>query len=1266
IALSGINENIKKAAAILGFEIKNKKWKQDPDRIKKIGQNAITKFSVLNELTGSVIPDSIVKIIINTFNLGEIFLVKIDKNNKPIGDFTLIFAKGYTLQNRGIVELFANQVGMFIDRKRVQNAQRESEAARKESEERLNRAEKAARIGNWKLMLDTGKMLSSDGAKFIYGVVEDEIPIDIIKNIPLPEYRELLDEALIDLIKNGTPYNINFKICRVDDSRIIDIHSIAEYDKENNIVFGVIRDTTMRNRLMETVRASQEKLTALFSVLPVGISVLDNNSSIIDVNPALEKILDISLEDLKEGKYSNRTYLHSDNTIKPPDEFASSIAIRENRTVTNEVTGIIKENGEVIWTSVNAVPLPDGGAVVVTADITEYKKTVEALLESKEDWKNTFDNLTDMITIHDTDFNIIAANNSAREMLALHPSNALAGIKCFQCYHGMETPPGNCPSCTSMKTLLPCTSEVFEPHLNKYLEIRAIPRINSNQQCIGLIHVVRDITERKSAQEALQQSEARYRSILDASPDDITITDMQGRIVMASPRGVSMFGYDNEAQGYGRSITEFIIPEDRERALANIALKFQGINTGPNEYTGLRADGSTIALESNSEIIYNDDGNPTNIVFVIREITERKRAEAALIESEAKFSLAFKASPEAISIVSLENGRYIDVNDVFLNISGYHKENVIGYTDIDLNFWVDQNEKSHYVEELIQYGFVRYFEAQFRICFGEIRDFLISSEIIELKGERCILNFITDITERKQAEDSLQANEARQAKMVANIGDVIVIINKNGINQYKSPNIERWFGWKPEEVIGHNALDNVHPDDREKAGKFIADLMAVPNANGTTECRYLCKDGSYKWIEFTGFNLMDDPDIKGLLGNYQDITERKRAEEEKSKLEAQLQHSQKMESVGRLAGGVAHDFNNMLQAILGNADMALELTPKDSLIRESLDEICSAAERSADLTRQLLAFARKQTVAPKILNLNETVAGMIKMLQRLIGENIDLAWMPGDNLWQIKVDPSQIDQILANLCVNARDAINGVGKITIETANRNCDEAYCANHIGFIPGNYVQLTISDDGCGIDKEMLEHIFEPFFTTKGVGEGTGLGLATVYGAVKQNNGFIITYSEPGKGTSFNIYLPRHVGKSELLGQDAQNDAVSRGKETILLCEDEPNILKLTTTMLQRLGYNVLAASTPGEAVQLAKDYNGNIQLLMTDVIMPEMNGRDLARNILSIYPNIKRLFMSGYTADVIAHHGVLEDGVNFLQKPFSMKDLSARIRETLEKE
>jgi len=395
-----------------------------------------------------------------------------------------------------------------------------------------------------------------------------------------------------------------------------------------------------------------------------------------------------------------------------------------------------------------------------------------------------------------------------------------------------------------------------------------------------------------------------------------------------------------------------------------------------------------------------------------------------------------------------------------------------------------------------------------------------------------------------------------------------------------------------------------------------------------------------------------------------DISERKQAEEERLNLQAQLLQASKMESIGRLAGGVAHDFNNMLTVILGQAVVALMDMDESQPHFAGLQEIRTAAERSAVLTRQLMAFARKQVVEPKVIDLNQTVNSMLSLLQRLIGEDITLTWLPGTDLWPIKMDPSQIDQIMANLCVNARDVLGGTGTLTIETHTSTLDSEFCAAHPGSVAGDYVELVISDNGCGMDNETLDNIFEPFFTTKEPGKVTGLGLASVYGVVKQNNGYINVCSEAGIGTTFRIYLPRHLEATVQKRGKHPDEPLANGNETILVVEDEPGILKIVTLQLEWAGFTVLSAATPREAMQLARENVGKVHLLLSDVIMPEMNGRDLARNLLALDPGLKQLFMSGYTADIIASEGILDEGVNFIQKPFSTTELLDKVLEVLE--
>jgi two-component system, cell cycle sensor histidine kinase and response regulator CckA len=604
------------------------------------------------------------------------------------------------------------------------------------------------------------------------------------------------------------------------------------------------------------------------------------------------------------------------------------------------------------------------------------------------------------------------------------------------------------------------------------------------------------------------------------------------------------------------------------------------------------------------------------------------------------------------------------VNDRLCEMTGFRQEELIGQSarvlyPSDADFEYVGKEKYRQIGEQGT-GTV---ETHWQCKDGRIIDVLLSSTPINPVDMVGGVTFTAlDITERKQMENSLRMFQYS----IDQAFDAVFWINSDGGFSYVNDQACRSLGYSRDELL-HLKLWDIDPVYPKQIWASNWENYQTDRQGGgeRIETLHRHKDGTIFPAEVISKHLWLG-DVELHIAVVRDITERRRAAKEKEKLQVQLIHAQKMESVARLAGGVAHDFNNMLSAILGHTELAMMQCTTSESIQADLEAIKKASHRSADLIRQLLAFARKQTVAPKVLDLNDTLTGMLKMLQRLIGEDIDLVWKPGAGLWPIKMDSSQIDQILANLCINARDAIEEVGKMTIETENIAFDADYCTVHPSFVLGEYVMLAVSDDGCGIDHEVLELIFDPFFTTKEVGKGTGLGLATVYGIVKQNEGFINVYSEPGKGTTFKIYLPRFQGESPRpLSEITRETPKGRG-ELVLLVEDEAVILNVGQMMLERLGYRVVTAGTPREARRQALAYADEIQLLITDVIMPEMNGRELAKLITDVKPGLKCLFISGYTANVIAHHGVLDEGVYFLQKPFSMQDLGAKVRQALEGE
>ena len=671
--------------------------------------------------------------------------------------------------------------------------------------------------------------------------------------------------------------------------------------------------------------------------------------------------------------------------------------------------------------------------------------------------------------------------------------------------------------------------------------------------------------------------------------------------------------------------------------------------------------------------ILNTKGEMIAVIETLQDISERKIAEESLQKREDELRESERKYRELVenanSIILRWNsdGEITFLNEFGYKLFGYREDEILGRNVIG-TITPETESTGRDLRPLME-GICKN-PAAFEQNVNEniLRDgrrvwiAWTNKTVFDAEGNLVeVLSIGTDITDRKRAEEVLLRNDLllRRAEEVAKFGNWEFLLDENKV--HASEGARAIYGVENEELSISDVQRIPLQEYRPVLDKALEDLIkrGIPyNVKFK-----ICRPADATIIDIHAMAEYDTTK-NVVFGVIQDITEGMRAEKEKDALHAQLLEAQKMESVGRLAGGVAHDFNNMLSAILGHAELAMMRCTPSERIYVDLQAIEKSALRSAELIRQLLAFARRQTVAPEVLDLNDRVAGMLKMLQRLIGEDIDLVWMPGAGLWPVNIDPSQIDQLLANLCVNARDAIPGVGKVTIETENTTFDEAYCAVHKGFICGEYVMLAVSDNGCGMSKEVVDHLFEPFFTTKEVGKGTGLGLATVHGIVKQNEGFINVYSQPSNGSTFKIYLPCFVGEV-VDSMAAEATETPKGHwETVLLVEDEAVILNVGKAMLESLNYTVLTAGTPGEALLQAKAHGAEIQLLITDVVMPEMNGRDLANLIIEIKPGLKCLFTSGYTANVIAHRGVLDEGVYFLQKPFSMKDLASKVRTVLE--
>jgi PAS domain S-box-containing protein len=639
--------------------------------------------------------------------------------------------------------------------------------------------------------------------------------------------------------------------------------------------------------------------------------------------------------------------------------------------------------------------------------------------------------------------------------------------------------------------------------------------------------------------------------------------------------------------------------------------------------------------------------------LVFTDLEEVISAETTLRESEHRYKELLELAPVGIAVYS--KGKIVFVNPAGARILGASSEGLLVGKPITEFIHPDGLEAAQSRMKRMMEGETGLYPAEdvFLKLDGTPINVELISAPLRYKGIPAVQTIITDITTRKQGE----AERDRLMRAIEQAGEIVIITDPEGTIQYVNPAFESVTGYSRQEAIGGNPR-MLKSGEQDQA--FYSGLWRIISSGGTWRGTMVNrrKDGKNYTEEATITPVSDAAGrIVSYVGVNRDISAQRM-------LEDRLRQAQKMETVGQLAGGVAHDFNNMLQVIITYSEMSLANADPELPLHKYLMEIRRAAQRSAEITGQLLAFARKQTISPKILDLNVAVASAQKMIQRLIGEDIDLASIPGRDLWKVKIDPAQLDQVLANLAVNARDAIGGVGKLTIGTEKATFDTEYCAANPGFFPGDYLQLTVSDDGAGMDQETRARIFEPFFTTKVQGKGTGLGLATVYGIVSQNNGFINVYSEPGEGTTFKVYLPRAEGAGAAGGIEVGVVPLRRGTETVLVVEDEAVILELARESLEQLGYTVLTASSPEEAMRRSEEAAGTIQLLITDVVMPQMNGRQLAERLSGARKGLKCLYMSGYTADVIAHRGVLDEGVSFISKPFSLLVLSEKVREVLD--
>ncbi len=795
--------------------------------------------------------------------------------------------------------------------------------------------------------------------------------------------------------------------------------------------------------------------------------------------------------------------------------------------------------------------------------------------------------------------------------------------------------------------------------------VRIYPVSGGDGKVISCLGIIRDITEQKRMLASLENSREQLSKALTLAQAGYWELDLETNTYTFSDEVFKIYGTTAENEGgysipADRVFREFVFPDDLPMVREKINRALRSTEEFPSpriEHRILRRDCQIRTVVVQATVPAGSGEGGKRVKGVIQDITDQRRNE----EMERFHSLLLDHMSEGVMLTRDLDLGIVYVNPAFERMFGYGTGELLG-KNVKILIPPEFSETAfHEIADSMKTsgkwsGRLRNIRKDGSVFWSSVA---ITGFCHPVFGQ-VEITVQEDITERLEVEKERD----RLASAISQSGEVVIITDTLGNIQYVNPTFELVTGYPRDEAIGRNPRflkGGTHGEE------FYRNLWETISSGKVWrgQLRNRRKDGTF-FSEEAIISPIRDP--SGMIVSYlavkRDVTELLRLQENEEKLKMQLYQSQKMEAVGRLAGGVAHDFNNMLAVILGYTEMLLSSTSRKSPGHADLKEIFLAAERSKTLTEQLLGFARKQIVTPRVLDLNETIAGMLKMLRRLLGEDLKLVWKPAADAWPVKLDPSQIDQVLVNLCVNSRDSIESNGAIIIETGNVSLDQHFCGIAEGPVSGDYVMLAISDNGRGMTRDVTDHLFEPFFTTKAMGKGTGLGLAVVYGIVRQNNGFIKVYSEPGKGTTFKIYLPKcddRRGRET----DRKIDSAVKGKETILVVEDEEAMLNLTIRMLKILSYDVLSAGTPTEALRLFDESKGKVHLLITDVVMPEMTGRELAEKLSSRNPQLKILFMSGYTANVIAHQGVLDEGISFLQKPFSLATLSIRVREAMEK-
>lgn len=1063
--------------------------------------------------------------------------------------------------------------------------------------------------------------------------------------------KHVLQETLKHVLATGEPWK-GESLGRLKDGEVHNIErTITPIRDDSDIVthaLWTLQSIADRKYSHLEAQEGHSDFESLFTLLPDLACVASSDGIFKKVNSTWQEALGYPQEEVLETPFVG--FLHPDDTA--PNELGTG-----QRTL-QFVNRYRHKDGSYRWLEWRATP-PIGSSIVLTArDITERRRAEDALRQSNETlakekrrYYSLFNSIAEAVFICSLGDNGYPSNfTEVNEAACRYLGYAREELLRMGPFDLGASEDHSDVAIRLRRTLADGHHIGEETHIAK--DGRRVPvevythLVDLNG--VRIISCVRDTSERKEA-------EKRYRDIFDGALEGIYRTSLDGCCLAANPALAKMLGYESaeevRAEISDSALQVWVDPNERVRCTQ--LMEEQGsVRDFESQFKG--KDGKAIWVSISGRKVCGLDGHTLYYDEFINETTQWRRMHDALVKSEEKFAKAFLCSPAITTLSNLDDGdRIIEVNTAFERLMGFPREEVIGRTSAELGLWVDPGEFSAAVEQFKADGKICDFEYHFRRKGGEVGVGLISAEPIELEGKVCVIAATIDVTQVRNAQENMK----RLATAIDQTTETVVITDLDGVIQYCNPTFEKVTGYSKAEAIGQNPK-------MLKSGKHEPDFYSAmwdTITHGNVWSGHLInkrKDGTFYEEDATISPIRDSSGkLSGFVAVKRDVTQQRQ-------LEDQLRQAQKLESIGRLAGGVAHDFNNLLTVINGYSGLLLRALKAGDPLRSYAEEISTAGDRAASLTKQLLAFSRKQVIEPEVVDLNAIIRESAAMLRRLIGDDIVLETHLDASLGQVMADPDQIHQVIMNLAVNARDAISDGGAIDVETLNVELiREDGADGHGDQLPGRYVLMTVTDTGHGIDEGIRKEIFDPFFTTKQVGKGTGLGLSTVYGIIRQNGGWIDVWSEVGVGTAFKIYLPR-IDASPVAERKGMSTPSEGGCETILVVEDQKAVRSFAKAALRQHGYQVIEASDADEALSVAKQHSGQIHLLVTDVVMPGLNGRELSEHLRLLDPHLKVLFISGYTADVISQRGVLDPGVAFLHKPFGQKELAQKVREVLD--